>query len=224
MTISRQRRRLLYLISLLPLYGQMCLWRIMQKCWFLCFGPEFRGQIGLYRGGSIVFGLSDYPVSEFELVAEELLMSDSIIKVFGAFRVGTKMLLMWNSKIQIDGGGNTVVTSSVFEVRNLVVLRENSVICSNANLGVYGQGLLKLSGYGDAIKGQRLSLSLFYNVTVGPGSILQAPLDDDMGRDVVTQSLCESQTCPIDLITPPDDCHVNYTLSFSLQVKDGASV
>lgn len=35
----------------------------------------------------------------------------------------------------------------------------------------------------------------------------------------VTESLCDSQTCPIDLITPPDDCHVNYTLSFSLQVR-----
>lgn len=33
------------------------------------------------------------------------------------------MLLMWNSKIQIDGGGNTVVSASVLEVRNLVVLR-----------------------------------------------------------------------------------------------------
>ncbi|KAE8726804.1 ATP synthase delta chain [Hibiscus syriacus] len=36
--------------------------------------------------------------------------------------------------------------------------------------------------------------------------------------EMVTNSLCESQTCPIDLITPPDDCHVNYTLSFSLQI------
>lgn len=42
---------------------------------------QVRGQISVYRGASIVFGLSDYPVSEFELVAEELLMSDSIIKV-----------------------------------------------------------------------------------------------------------------------------------------------
>ncbi|XP_012475770.1 uncharacterized protein LOC105791978 isoform X1 [Gossypium raimondii] len=179
---------------------------------------QVRGQISLYRGGEIVFGLSAYPMSEFELVAEELLMSDSIIKVFGAFRVSVKMLLMWNSKIQIDGGGNTVVTASILEVRNLVVLRENSVISSNANLGVYGQGLLQLTGHGDAIKGQRLSLSLFYNITVGPGSLLQAPLDDDASRIVVTNSLCESQTCPIDVITPPDDCHVNYTLSFSLQV------
>ncbi|XP_021813378.1 uncharacterized protein LOC110756280 isoform X1 [Prunus avium] len=179
---------------------------------------QVRGQISLYRGGSIIFGLSEYPISEFELVAEELLMSDSIIKVFGAFRVAIKMLLMWNSKIQIDGGGNPIVTASVLEVRNLIVLRQNSVISSNTNLGVYGQGLLKLTGHGDAIKAQRLSLSLFYNITVGAGSLLQAPLDDDASRNVVTKSLCESQACPLDLITPPDDCHVNYTLSFSLQI------
>lgn len=42
---------------------------------------KVRGQISLYFGGTIVFGLSEYPVSEFELIAEELLMSDSIIKV-----------------------------------------------------------------------------------------------------------------------------------------------
>lgn len=45
------------------------------------FELKVRGQISLYRGSSIIFGLSDFPVSEFELVAEELLMSDSIIKV-----------------------------------------------------------------------------------------------------------------------------------------------
>ncbi|XP_011032013.1 PREDICTED: uncharacterized protein LOC105130969 isoform X2 [Populus euphratica] len=179
---------------------------------------QVRGQISLYHGGSIVFGLSEFPVSEFELVAEELLMSDSIIKVFGAFRVAIKMLLMWNSKIEIDGGGNTIVTASVLEVRNLIVLTAGSVLSSNSNLGLYGQGLLKLTGHGDTIRGQRLSLSLFYNITVGPGSLVQAPLDDNASRSLVTKSLCESQTCPIDLITPPDDCHVNYTLSFSLQI------
>ncbi|KAI4315173.1 hypothetical protein L6164_028014 [Bauhinia variegata] len=179
---------------------------------------QVRGQISVYCGASIVFGLSDYPVSEFELVAEELLMSDSIIKVFGALRVAIKMLLMWNSKIQIEGGGNAVVTASVLEIRNLVVLRQNSVISSNTNLGLYGQGLLKLTGHGDAIKAQRLSLSLFYNITVGPGSLLQAPLDDDASRGMVTKHLCKTQNCPIDLIIPPDDCHVNYTLSFSLQI------
>ncbi|KAK7406343.1 hypothetical protein VNO78_07966 [Psophocarpus tetragonolobus] len=180
---------------------------------------QVRGQISVYSGGSLIFGLSDYPISEFELVAEELLLSDSIIKVFGAFRVSVKMLLMWDSKMQIDDGGeSTVVTGSVLEVRNLAVLRQNSVISSNTNLALYGQGLLQLTGDGDAIKGQRLSLSLFYNVTVGPGSLLQAPLDDDVSRGMVTKHLCDTQRCPIDLITPPDDCHVNYTLSFSLQI------
>ncbi|KAL2472142.1 hypothetical protein Adt_40278 [Abeliophyllum distichum] len=179
---------------------------------------QVRGQISLYCRSSIVFGLSQFPVSEFELVAEELLMSDSTIQVYGAFRVAVKMLLMLNSQIQVDGGGNTVVATSVLEVRNLVVLKDNSVISSNANLALYGQGLLQLTGQGDAIKGQRLSLSLFYNITVGPGSLLQAPLDDEDSRSLITKSLCESPTCPVDLITPPDDCHVNYTLSFSLQV------
>lgn len=179
---------------------------------------QVRGQFSVYRGSSIAFGLAKFPVSEFELVAEELLMSDSVIKVYGALRVAVKMLLMWNSEIRIDGGGNTVVTTSVLEVRNLAVLNHNSIIGSNTNLAVYGQGLLKLTGHGDAIKGQRLSLSLFYNITVGPGAILQAPLDNDATRRVVTDSLCGSQTCPMDLITPPDDCHVNYTLSFSIQI------
>lgn len=44
------------------------------------------------------------------------------MKVYGALRVAVKMLLMWNSEIQIDGGGNAVVTTSVLEVRNLAVL------------------------------------------------------------------------------------------------------
>lgn len=122
------------------------------------------------------------------------------MKVFGAFRVAVKMLLMWNSKIEINGGGNSIVTASVLEVRNLIemrvrwselhpdfcfrnwnlypvleswkaelvlcLLQHKSVISSNKNLGVYGQGLLKLTGHGDTIKAQRLSLSLFYNITV----------------------------------------------------------
>ncbi|KAF2538046.1 hypothetical protein F2Q68_00020260, partial [Brassica cretica] len=140
------------------------------------------------------------------------------MQVYGALRLVTKILLMLNSVIKIDGEGNPAVPSSVLEVRNLAVLTENSIITSNANLGVYGQGMLMLTGPGDAIKGQRLSLSQFYNVTVGPGSILQAPLDDDESKNAVTHSLCESKTCPVDLISPPDDCHVNYTLSFSLQI------
>ncbi|KAL1830578.1 hypothetical protein ACET3Z_000229 [Daucus carota] len=179
---------------------------------------QVRGQISLLCGGILIFGLSDYQVSEFELVAEELSMSDSIIKVYGEFRVAVKMLLMWNSKITINDSGDTIDASSVLEVRNLAVLRGKSVVTSNSNLAVYGQGLLSLTGQGDVIKAQRLSLSLFYNVTIGPGSLLQAPLDDENSKIEVTKSHCGSQSCPKDLITPPDDCHLNYTLSFSLQI------
>ncbi|XP_071706226.1 uncharacterized protein [Rutidosis leptorrhynchoides] len=179
---------------------------------------QVRGQIKLACGGSIIFGLFDFPVSEFELVAEELLMSDSVIKVYGALRATFKMVLMWNAQIVVDGGGSSLYTISVLEVRNLIVLRENSSINSNTNLAVYGQGHLRLSGQGDAIRAQRLSLSLFYNLTIGPGSLLEAPLEDDQSKIMVTKSHCENPTCPRDLIYPPDDCHVNDTLSFSLQI------
>lgn len=49
------------------------------------------------------------------------------MKVFGAFRVAVKMLLMWNSTMEIDGGKSTVVSASVLEVRNLAVLRVNGL-------------------------------------------------------------------------------------------------
>ncbi|CAL5028567.1 unnamed protein product [Urochloa decumbens] len=176
------------------------------------------GQIRLLSKGSICFGLSENPISEFELVAEELLMSDSVIKVYGAFRMYVKVLLMWDSKIQIDGGAKDVVLASMLEARNLVVLRHGSVISSNADLMVYGQGLLNLSGPGDGIKARRLFLSLFYNIGVGPGSLVQAPHDEAVQSSLDALSRCESKTCPSELITPPDDCHVNRSLSFTLQI------
>lgn len=179
---------------------------------------QVRGQISVLDGGSICFGLMDYPVSEFELVAEELLMRGSIIKVYGAFRMYVKILLMWDSKIQIDGGGNDDVDTSVLEARNLIVLRQNSVISSNGDLGVYGQGILRLTGYGDEIKAQRLFLSLFYNIEVGRGSLLEASQDDETSSSSVAEAHCESQTCPKELIMPPDDCHVNNSLSYTLQI------
>lgn len=49
------------------------------------------------------------------------------MKVFGAFRVSVKMLLMWNSTMEIDAGKSTVVSASVLEVRNLAVLRVNDL-------------------------------------------------------------------------------------------------
>jgi len=76
------------------------------------------------------------------------------------------MLLMWNSKMLIDGGRDSIVATSLLDASNLIVLKESSVIHSNANLGVRGQGLLNLSGNGDTIEAQRLILSLFYSIQV----------------------------------------------------------
>lgn len=42
---------------------------------------QVRGQLSLSSGSVLTFGLVHYALSEFELMAEELLMSDSVIKV-----------------------------------------------------------------------------------------------------------------------------------------------
>ncbi|KAM3347396.1 hypothetical protein ACQJBY_021379 [Aegilops geniculata] len=145
---------------------------------------QVQGQLSLKSGAVLTFGLTGYPYSEFELMAEELLMSDSTIKVFGALRMSVKMLLMWNSRMLINGGGDSVVATSLLDASNLIVLKESSVIHSTANLGVRGQGLLNLSGDGDIIEAPRLILSLFYSIRVGPGSILRGPLVNGSNGDV----------------------------------------
>ncbi|PKA55884.1 hypothetical protein AXF42_Ash014556 [Apostasia shenzhenica] len=177
---------------------------------------QVQGQLSLLCGGQLTFGLKKYPYSEFELMAEELLMSDSTIKVYGALRMSVKMFLMWNSKMFINGGGDSL--TSLLEASNLIVLRKNSVIHSDANLGVHGQGLLNLSGTGDTIEAQRLILSLFYKIIVGPGSVLRGPLINSTTDDKAPRRNCELVGCPIELIHPPEDCNVNSSLSFTIQI------
>lgn len=179
---------------------------------------QVRGQLSLLSGGVLSFGLYRFPLSEFELMAEELLMSDSTIKVYGALRMSVKMLLMWNSQMLIDGGADTIVATSLLEASNLVVLRGSSVIHSNSNLGVHGQGLLNLSGRGDLIEAQRLVLSLFYSINLGPGSILGGPVENVTADDLTPDLYCERQDCPMELFHPPEDCNVNSSLSFTLQI------
>ncbi|KAH7834094.1 hypothetical protein Vadar_012689 [Vaccinium darrowii] len=179
---------------------------------------QVQGQISLLSGGVLSFGLAHYALSEFELWAEELLMSESVIKVYGALRMSVKMFLMWNSTMLIDAGGEANVETSLLEASNLVVLRESSVIHSNANLGVHGQGLLNLSGPGDIIEAQRLVLSLFYSIHVGPGSIMRGPLGNATADTVTPKLYCELQNCPAELLHPPEDCNVNSSLSFTLQI------
>ncbi|XP_073315602.1 uncharacterized protein [Primulina huaijiensis] len=179
---------------------------------------QVQGQISLLAGAALSFGLAHYSMSEFELLAEELLMSDSIIRVFGALRMSVKMFLMWNSSLLIDGGGDENVETSLLEASNLIVLKESSLIHSNANLGVHGQGLLNLSGFGDCIEAQHLVLSLFYSVNIGPGSILRGPLKNASGNALTLKLDCESQVCATELLHPPEDCNVNSSLPFTLQI------
>ncbi|XP_041989691.1 uncharacterized protein LOC121741062 [Salvia splendens] len=176
-----------------------------------------QGQIKLSRG-ALTFGLAHYTLSEFELFAEELLMSDSILRVFGALRMSVKMFLMWNSKMIIYGGRDETVGTSLLGASNLLVLRESSLIHSNASLGVQGQGSLNLSGPGDCIEAQHLVLSLFSSIKIGHGSVLRGPLRNATDDDVMPKLHCESQNCPIELLHPPEDCNVNSSLAFTMQI------
>ncbi|KAI3915295.1 hypothetical protein MKX01_035554 [Papaver californicum] len=178
---------------------------------------QVQGQLSL-SSGVLVFGLRHFASSEFELMAEELLMEDSVIRVYGALRMSVKVFLMLNSKMLIDGGADSLVATSLLEASNVVVLKESSVIHSNANLGVHGQGLLNLSGPGNQIEAQRLILSLFYSIHVGPGSMLQGPLQNATTSDMTPRLYCELEECPRELLHPPEDCNVNSSLSFTLQI------
>lgn len=80
--------------------------------------------ITLQSGGVLSFGLASYSTSVFELMAEEVLMSDSVLRVYGALKLTVKMLLMWNSLIKIDGNPDDfMLATSTVETSNLVILR-----------------------------------------------------------------------------------------------------
>lgn len=202
-----------------PLWTNVYIQNHAKACVPLYWGRvQVRGQLRLSSGAMLSFGLAHLGTSEFELMAEELLMSDSVIKIYGALRMSVKMHLMWNSKMLIDGGHDAVLATSYLEASNLVVLRESSVIHSNANLGVHGQGYLNLSGSGDLIEAQRLVISLFFSISVGPGSMLRGPLESASDDDLTPRLYCELQDCPRELLHPPEDCNVNSSLSFTLQI------
>ena len=85
---------------------------------------QVRSMITLQSGGLLSFGLAWFSTSVFELVAEEVLMSDSTIKVYGALKLTVKMLLMWNSTIKVDGNPDDfMLATSTIETSNLVILR-----------------------------------------------------------------------------------------------------
>ncbi|KAH0940840.1 hypothetical protein HID58_000477 [Brassica napus] len=179
---------------------------------------QVQGSISLSNGGELNFGLARYASSEFELFAEEVLMSNSAIKVFGALRMTVKVFLMLKSRMFIDGGGVTMLGTSMLDISNLLVLKESSVIQSNGNLGVHGQGLLHLRGAGDTIEAQRLILSLFYSIKVGAGAVLRGPLQNTSTGGLTPKLYCQREDCPVELLHPPEDCNVNASLPFTLQI------
>ncbi|KAI5062055.1 hypothetical protein GOP47_0022594 [Adiantum capillus-veneris] len=179
---------------------------------------QVQGQIILKSHATLSSGLAHYPFSEFELVADELDLTGSTLKVYGALRLSVKVLRMRNSILQIDGGGGDMVATSIIDASNLVLLQEGSTIGSNSNLGVHGQGFFHLKGQGDAIKAQRLFVSLFYNVNIGSKAVLQAPLTEDITKNEVVPLYCDKSTCPIEITQPPEDCNLNTSLPFTLQI------
>ncbi|KAI4380001.1 hypothetical protein MLD38_006235 [Melastoma candidum] len=202
-----------------PLWTNVYIQNHAKACVPLYWGRvQVRGQLRMTTGAILSFGLAHFASSEFELLAEELLMSDSVIKIYGALRMAVKMHLMWNSKMLINGGHDTILATSLLEASNLLVLRESSVIHSNANLGVHGQGFLNLSGPGDLIEAQRLVISLFFSISVGPGSMLRGPLESADDGDLTPRLYCDLEDCPRELLHPPEDCNVNSSLPFTLQV------
>ncbi|KAL8128611.1 hypothetical protein V2J09_017766 [Rumex salicifolius] len=179
---------------------------------------QVQGQLSLSGDSTLIFGLAHYPSSEFELMSEELLMSNSVIKVYGALRLTVKMHLMLNSKMFIDGDNDSIVATSLLEVSNLMVLKDSSIIRSTANLGVHGQGYLNLSGPGNLVEAQRLILSLFYSINVGSGSVLRGPVENGSINALTPHLYCEREDCPLELLHPPEDCNVNSSLVFTLQI------
>ncbi|GJR01755.1 hypothetical protein Tco_0524739 [Tanacetum coccineum] len=62
------------------------------------------------------------------------------------------------------------------------------------------------------------STSKLDNSVVGPGFVLRGPLENPTNDAVTLRLNCNSRVCPEELLRPPDDCNVNASLSFTLQI------
>ncbi|KAG0603647.1 hypothetical protein M758_10G110100 [Ceratodon purpureus] len=178
------------------------------------------GQVKLMSGSVLIFGLAESSSSELELMATDFVMENSTLLVYGALRLSAKMLSMTSSHIDIIASQEKLmVVTSTIEGSNLAYIQGSSAIRSNANLAIYGQGLLQLEGPGDTIMAQRLFVSLFYNVIVGSGAILRAPVEADSPiQEQITSMYCESHQCPTEVLRPSEDCTLNITSPFTLQI------
>ncbi|CAM6085481.1 unnamed protein product [Calypogeia fissa] len=180
---------------------------------------QVRGSIKVMSESVLAFGLAHYQTSEFEVVSDQFQATNSTVKVYGALKLQSKMLFLENSTLDIEGGEDAFTSTSDLEASSVASLKDGSVIVSNSNLGMHGQGLLKLNGSGDVIKAERLFISLFFTIRVGRGAVLQAPLDYNSPiSDKTSRLQCMRTTCPDEVTSPSEDCTLNTSSPFTLQV------
>uniref|UniRef100_A0A7I4AXX0 DUF8003 domain-containing protein n=1 Tax=Physcomitrium patens TaxID=3218 RepID=A0A7I4AXX0_PHYPA len=180
---------------------------------------QVAGAVRLMSNSLLNFG-TQFSSSELELISGDFVMDNSTLLVYGALRLTANMLSLTNSLIDIVAAlDELTIATSVVEASNLACIRGGSTIRSNANLGVHGQGLLELQGARDSIMAQRLFISLFFNVIIGPGASLRAPLENDSSIQArITSMYCNEPFCPTEVLSPSEDCTLNVLSPFTLQI------
>lgn len=88
-----------------------------------------QGQISLLCSGVLSFGLAHYASSEFELLAEELLMSDSVLKVTDAFSWELEYVMKY-----VNFCTNWCFIGSYFEVFSNAYLVAVKALCFERDL------------------------------------------------------------------------------------------
>ncbi|GBG88608.1 hypothetical protein CBR_g48138 [Chara braunii] len=165
------------------------------------------------NGGYLKSGVPGVTIwSDLELVANGMQMCRSEMEVYGSLKLAIHVLELRNSSIRIDGGFIGVSTMEV----NRLQLEGGSSIVSDANLGVHGQGILKI-GPDDRIAAQKLFVSLYSSLKVGLGGRLEAPLTDPT-TEMRAALYCSNPSCPPAVIQSSQDCSMDVDSPFTLQI------
>ncbi|KAL2928800.1 Eukaryotic translation initiation factor 3 subunit H [Bienertia sinuspersici] len=116
---------------------------------------QVQGQLSLSSGAALTFGLAHYASSAFELIAEELLMSDSMIKESSAIHSSANLGVHGQGYLNLTGPGN------VIEAQRLVLSLSPQLYCDRQEcpveifhppedccIGGVGRGNLSSNGLG----------------------------------------------------------------------------
>ncbi|KAL3506310.1 hypothetical protein ACH5RR_031692 [Cinchona calisaya] len=95
------------------------------------------------------------------------------------------MMFMLNLEIEVVGGRNSVIIRYALEFTNLILLKGNTIMNLDANVALYGMEHLKLIGYENGIKDERICLTLFYDNAIDSRSLFQALLDNGGSRSKI---------------------------------------